>query len=551
MINKIKIILIAALVAVGTLFQSCETTELELTNSPNNLTSGDPVFLLNNIQIQYRNSQVTFNNRSSELTRIDYMFGRVYFSNYGANTMNGPWGDLYSDILPDVKELENLESEDRDLGFNIAISRIMQAHLMMQLVDFIGNIVPMEFATQPTEFPTPELSTDGGESSYAEAIQILNEAISVLNNDPPTTSASDLYYGGDTSKWIKVANTLKMRAALTTGDYSTFNSLVNAGNFISSTDDDFQWQYGTQIAPVNTQHQDYQVDYTTSGAGIYYSNWLMNTMLVNNDPRTRYYFYRQSECTPGASCNPAGNGETLQCSLQAIPTHLQGTPCGDIWCYMEGGYWGRAHGNDEGTPPDNFTRTAAGVYPAAGKFDDDDFSGVSDFTTNPDAAGGQGAGIEPIILASYVDFWRAEVALVQGQNGTAAGHMENGLRKSIAKVQSFIGLDPNADSDFAPSEGDIDAFVASKLVDFNDSPWETLGEQYFVTMYGGGADAHNFYRRTGFPTSVCPSLEPDPGPYPRTFLYPASEASVNGNITQRTDNNEPVFWNTQPLPPSN
>ena len=33
------------------------------------------------------------------------------------------------------------------------------------------------------------------------------------------------------------------------------------------------------------------------------------------------------------------------------------------------GYWGRDHGNDEGTPPDNFTRTASGVYPAGGSFD--------------------------------------------------------------------------------------------------------------------------------------------------------------------------------------
>ena len=30
---------------------------------------------------------------------------------------------------------------------------------------------------------------------------------------------------------------------------------------------------------------------------------------------------------------------------------------------------GRHHGNDEGIPPDNFTRTAVGVYPAGGSFD--------------------------------------------------------------------------------------------------------------------------------------------------------------------------------------
>lgn len=547
--KKIYKLFLASVFLTGALFQSCETTELELIDDPNNLTSGDPVFLLNRIQSDYRTSQFDYSDISSDLTRIDYMFGRNYFSNYAANRLNNRWNDLYSDILPDIQAIEAAQAEDNDLRYHISISKIMQAHLMMQMVDLIGNIVPMSQATNPSEFPTPEISTDGGASSYADAVTILNDAIATLSA-PDITTVADLYYAGDASKWIKFANTLKLRAALTTSDFTTFNSLIAAGNYISSTDDDMQFTYGTQLAPVNTQHPDYQNDYTTSGANIYQSTWLMQTMLNNDDPRRRYYFYRQTDCTPGASCDPAGNGETLQCSLQTAPTHLQGTPCEDIFCFMEDGYWGRMHGNDEGTPPDGFTRTAAGVYPASGRFDDDRFEGVFF------GQAGQGAGIHPIMLASYVDFWRAEVALAQGQAGTAGTHMMNGLTKSIAKVQSFIGLDPEADTSFAPDAPTVTAYISGIVADFNaatgDAQWNILAEQNFTTLYGGGGTtAHNFYRRTGYPTTVCPNIDPAPGNYPRTLLYPSNEVAVNGTITQRTDNNEPVFWNTQTLPSAN
>ena len=547
--KKIYKLFLATVFLTGALFQSCETTELELIDNPNNLTSGDPAFLLNRIQSDYRTSQFDYSDISSDLTRIDYMFGRNYFSNYAANRLNNRWNDLYSDILPDIAEIESLQAVDNDLRYHIAISRVMQAHLMMQMVDLIGNIVPMSQATNPSEFPTPEITTDAGASAYANAITILDGAIATLSAADLTTVA-DLYYGGDASKWIKFANTLKLRAALTTSDFTTFNSLIAAGNFISSTDDDMQFNYGTQLAPVNTQHPDYQNDYTSSGANIYQSNWLMQTMINNNDPRRRYYFYRQSDCTPGAPCNPAGNGETLSCSLETTPTHLQGTPCGDIWCFMEDGYWGRPHGNDQGIPPDNFTRTAVGVYPASGNFDDDQFTGVNL------GQAGNGAGSHMIILASYVDFWRAEVALAQGQAGTAATHIQNGLTKSIAKVQSFIGLDAEADTSFAPTAGDVTAYINGIVADFNAATgaaqWNILAEQNFITLYGGaGTTAHNFYRRTGFPTTVCPSIDPAPGNYPRTLLYPSNEVAVNSNITQRTNNDEAVFWNTQALPSAN
>ncbi len=552
-INKIFLVAVAL---IGTLlYQSCETLELEQLNNPNNLTTGDATFLLNRIQTDYRSSQANLNDRGSELVRIDHMGGDNYFSNYGSGTFNGVWNDLYSDIIPDIQAIEAAATDDNSLRHHLGMAKIMQAHLTMQLVDFLGDITPLREAGNPTEFPLPTPTTDGGAEIYGEALALLNEAIMDLNSGASNASVQDLFYGdgsgadSDAAQWIKVANTLKMRAAITTGDYGTFTSIVNGGNYISSTADDFEFAYGTSLGIPNTQHPDYQNDYTSAGANIYQGMWLMDHMSRTNDPRQRYYYTRQNDCTPGATCNPVGNGETLVCSTQNPPPHLVGTPSEFLWCSLENGYWGRMHGNPEGIPPDNFTRTAVGVYPAAGMFDDDTFRNVNL------GNGGNGAGIEPIILASYVDFWRAEVALAQGQAGNAETHMENGLTKSIAKVQGFVSLDGAADTSFEPSSADVTTFINDMTGAFNaasgDDRWNILAEQYWITLFGGGADGHNFYRRTRFPTTVAINIDPNPGNYIRTFLYPSNEVGSNPNYTQRLNNDDAVFWNTQPLPSAN
>lgn len=561
--KKIYKFVLLALVFGSFTFQSCETTELELTNNPNNLTTGDPQFLLNYVQTRYRSAQSILSDRAAELTRIDNFFGENYLENLPDNTLNTPWRILYSDIIPDIEAIEAAATEENPLSHHLGMAKIMQAHLSMQLVDFLGDIINPDQAGNPTEFPSPELTNDGGLTNYNHSIALLDEAIALLNAGGSTANVQDLFYGNpdtgadsDASQWIRLANTLKMRAALTTGDMTTFNNIVSSGNFISSTEDDFEFRFGTQQTPINTMHPDYQTDYTPSGSAIYHSNWLMNQMLTNNDPRRRYYFYRQNDCTPGASCNTEGNSEKLSCSIQSVPAHIVGTPTEAFWCAVEDGYWGRLHRDAAGSPPDEFDKTAAGVYPAAGLFDDNAFG------TSPRnltlGAGGNGAGIEPIILASYVDFWRAEVALDQGDAVGAATYMGDGLAKSIDKVSGFIGLDSSADTSFEPSNDDINSYITAMtdaLTSAGDTPdgWNILSEQYFVTLFGGGTDSYNFYRRTGYPTTVGQGVNDNAnaGNFPRTFLYPGDEVSANPNVAQRTNLDTPTFWNTQPLPIAN
>ncbi|TDQ28988.1 SusD/RagB family nutrient-binding outer membrane lipoprotein [Zeaxanthinibacter enoshimensis] len=544
---------ITIVLVTGGLFQACETTDLDLRVSPNDLASdqADPNLLLNSIQLAYASNQSSISDIGAQVTRIDYMFGRNYFNNYSGATFNGIWERFYSSgtnipgrpvdvgILTNIQNLESIDAQtDVDYSFHIGVGKVLAAHVLFQLADYLGQAVWSE-ALQPAEFPAPTL--DDGPAIYAAAQGLLNEGEALLASGPATQGATDMFYGGDTDKWIKLINTLRLRAAVLTGDTATFNSIIAGGDFIAENDDDFQFAYGTSELQPDDRHPDYAADYTPSGANIYQSNWLMETMLDKGDPRIRYYFYRQVDATPGADA-PA-NEEDLACSLAVPPQHFQDG--GYTYCSVPNGYWGRTHGNDEGTPPDNFKRVAVGVYPAGGRFDDSSFGNVGL------GLGGGGAGIEPIILASYVDFWRGIMATSPAQK---AAFMEAGLEKHIAKVQSFGSLDGNADASVAPTETEVETYisdtVAAYLAASGDDQQNIFAEQYFITLFGGATEAYNYYRLTGFPTTLVPNWEPDPGAFPRSFLYAQNEVITNPNIQQKTTLTEQVFWDTNPASPT-
>ncbi|WP_299147954.1 SusD/RagB family nutrient-binding outer membrane lipoprotein [uncultured Dokdonia sp.] len=546
--NTFKFIM-AVVIAGSSLFYSCETTELELVNDPNNLTSdqADPNFLLNSVQLSYQLNAQTFNGNGGALTRVQYFGDRNYFAGLTGGTLDGAWSRTYAGMLVDVRTIEELDADPSiDLRFQVGTGKIMLGHSLLWLVDYIGDI-PFDEAFNPIDFPSPNVQD--GASVYEAAINLVAEgraALAALNADliasegDVNSAIEDLFYDEDISKWIKASNTIEMKAAITTGDLATFNAIVAGDNFISETEDDLQLQFGSNLLNPDTRHPDYQQDYTPSGGNLYRSNWLMNYMSETNDPRMTYYFYRQSDCTPGASCLPEGNGETLSCSLETSPPHYAGF----TYCFLENGYWGRDHGDDDGTPPDNFLRTVTGVYPSGGLYDQGEFESVSL------GAGGGGAGIEPIILASYVDFWRAEAALIAGDADGAADFIEAGLIKSIAKVQSFGALDATNDGSTEPSSVVVDNFISDIIADFDAADmtgkWNVYAQQYWVTLYGGAAESYNFYRRQGFPTTLQPNLEADPGNFPRSFPYASSEVIANPNINQKPDQNTQVFWDTNP-----
>jgi len=542
--NKISIFL---LLLAGLAFNSCDgVLDLDLLDDPNEITLDKANLdrFLVAIQVDFQEFVYEMNTYGSEVTRIEYMFGRQYINNYEPAVLDDEWEAAYQKMFSDMEAAEAL-ALDSESNKHIGVMKVLKAYTLMTLVDFWGD-VPLSESLQPEEFPFPNADDDA--AVYAAAMDLLDSAISYLDADGDALTP-DLFYNNDFEKWIKLANTLKMRAYLNTrlvdaDAVNMFNTIVSSGNYITNTTDDFQFQYGTNQSDPNTRHDAYDQGYTEIGvfSGNYRSNWLMNEMYYNDDPRTRYYFYRQQDFTPGVN-GAATNQAQLPCSVQGRPPHY---PADMVFCAVGDGYWGRDHGNAEGIPPDSFRRTATGVYPAGGKFDDDDFSSVVL------GSGGAGAGILPIMLASWVDLMKAEMAMVSNPaNGNVK--LQASLEKSIDKVMSFRTLDPDGDAAFAPTSAEVTNYITNVISDFNsagnEDKWEIFANQQFIAHYGNGIDAYNFYRRTGYPHSLQYTLEPNAGPFIRTFLYPASEANTNGNIVQKPDVTTQVFWDNNPVSP--
>jgi len=529
------------LLAAGLVFTSCETTDLDLLDDPNNVTQDKASLdrFMTSIQLDFTSFMRGMGANGAELTRINYMFGRTYVNNYQPAFLDGEWSIAYRGMFSDMAAAEIL-ANDAGNNKHLGVMRILKAYTLITLVDAFGDI-PYSQATNPSAFPAPMV--DPGEEVYAAAIDMLNEGIDLLGQ-PGDNLEYDFFYDNEFGKWVKLANTVKMVAYLNTGNTSAFNGIVNSGNFINSTADDFQFQYGTNETNPDTRHPEYNGNYNVTGTGPYRSVWLMGTMLDLGDPRMRYYFYRQSDCCPGASCNPGGNQTTLTCSVAPRPNHF---PSDMVFCSLEEGYWGRDHGNQEGIPPDSFQKTSGGVYPIGGSFDDDRFTSVSV------GAGAGGAGIVPLMLASWTEFMKAEVALAAGSAGAASTALSAGISKHINKVLEFGSLDPDADSAFFASASDVSSYVSSIVNSFNsgsnEQKWEVLATQQFIAHYGNGMDSYNFYRRTGYPKKLQLNIDPNPGAFVRSFFYPANEANVNSNIVQKPGVDVQVFWDTNPPSP--
>jgi len=531
----------------GVLFTGCETTNLDLTENPNALTpsQADPDFYLNEVQVKFARVVESLGETGAEVVRIEQMSSRNYQNAYSPAGFDNEWEDSYQEVIKNARDLRDIAG-DAGLVHHIAIAQLIEAYTITLLVDYFGDI-PYSEAIAGADNLNP--GPDSGADIYTAALALTNQAIANFNATALAEPDIDFYYDGDWDAWVKAANTLKLRLNLNLGNTSAFNSIISSGNYISSTDDDWQFQWGANQVQPDTRHPNYAGNYTVTGGGDYASIWMMNMMDMSDDPRIRYYYYRQTDATPGSNDvngDPVPpNEETLDCSLQTPPAHY--VSGGFPFCTLDNGYWGRNHGNDDGIPPDGLLRTAVGVYPQAGQFDDDSFGETSLGT------GGGGAGITPIILASTVDFWRAELAM-NSSPASGKAFVLAGVTKSIDKVTTFGSLDATADLSFEPSATDISDFIASVDAAFDaaddEGKWNIMAEQFFIAIKGNGHDAYNFYRRKGYPTDLEPNLEPNPGEFIRSFFYPANAANTNSSLSQKSGVTDQVFWDTNPASPT-
>jgi hypothetical protein len=477
--------------------------------------------------------------------------------------------------------------------------------VLLTLVDYFGN-VPYSESFGGLTNPNPK--ADEMDSLYDKAIELLNDARANFNlaPNPSGATAFDFYYGGTnntTSNWIRLVNSLKLKAFLNlrlinaNGARDSITNVLNhPGGLITAQNQNFVFRYATNAADPDSRHPRWINNWLT-GANDYIANylmWQMNWGYNVQDPRMRYYFYRQ---TTANNANP----NNIRCILEQIPAHYPTTgpvagpggfpPAIDrnatnaawtrTFCYPTGsGYWGRDHVDPQGIPPDGLLRTTWGAYPVGGRFDANNGLPVSNASTPANSM--RGAGIQPIMMRSFVNFMLAEadlyLTLPGGFENTARAQFENGIRNSIADVRDWAINGTYGSNGFGPSPTqsatiqaftghDNTAFTASvtdyvnralTLVDTSpsanplgydptvaqgtDELMNLVAREYWVALFGNGIEAYNLIRRTGFPRGMQPAIAVNPGKFPRTFWYPVVYEARNANAEQKANLEGRVFW---------
>ena len=522
-------------IALFVISSSCELDGLQ--QDPNKLSpeEADADLLLNSVAFGMKDWFWEVTDPTMEVTRMIAAEprGNLYFSYLQPVDHDDLWELLYTNILSDARSLIE-RSEEEQLFTHIGIAKVIQAYTLMVSVDFFGDI-PYNEALD-TQILQPTL--DPGAEVYATAETLLDEAIDNFGQTASREPALDIFYGGDVAQWVALANTLKLRLYLTTrlvdGEAAgKINALIAEDNFITGSSH-WVFPHGSQAAAPDSRHEYYIDNYVVGGSDYQstYYMWLMASEKGLVDPRTRYYFYRQT------LQNTTDDNEQ-ECISQPRPDHYPATM---PWCndFLGRGYWGRDHLDTDGIPPDNLLRTVFGVYPAGGKFDADQGVNVSV------GDGLAGAGIHPLMMTPFVDFMLAESALVLGTTGDPRALLEQGVRNSIRTVVDFGSAAVN-DPSFVPTAGDINDYVSVVLerYDSSDDKLGVIMTEYYLALFGNGIEAYNLYRRTGKPDNIQLTLEPEPGPFIRSFFYPAKAANQNQNIDQKGEGNtleDRVFW---------
>lgn len=195
--------------------------------------------------------------------------------------------------------LTAVETIARNTGNEVplAIAKIIKVAAMSRVTDTYGPI-PYSQIGKDGSVTTPY---DAQEAVYDAFFQELSEAVKTLQANPEAmlTPTADYVYSGDLKKWIKFANSLKLRLAMRIVYASETKAKQWAedavkpenGGVIESNADNAQWNYfGTVTNPIYTATRYNAADGTKTGGDTHAAADIICYMNAYQDPRRKAYF---------------------------------------------------------------------------------------------------------------------------------------------------------------------------------------------------------------------------------------------------------------------
>ncbi len=544
----------------------------ELLIDPNGVTAdqADAGSLYNSIQIEFNDFQNDPYEFAAGLARMDAETGGfTYTATHQPTEFDDMWTDFYAQFLPDADAFIALV-EPLNLDAAAASAKIMKAYGYMQFADLFGAVPLTEAGQGGAEEAITNPGRESGEAVYAAAVDLLDEAILQLEGADNFTIAFDNFYGGNAARWSTLAQTLKLRAAVTTrlvGGGADVQGIVDNGDIIDQNNENFEFKYGSNRVNPDNRHPFYEDSYEIED-GRYQSTWFMWLLTESKDdivdPRARYYFYRQNRAVYPAAV--AEDPNAFDCIFgsglpdpNVVPPYYESISEDMPYCLgsYDLSYYGRDHLNGSGIPPDGQYRTVYGLYPAGGLYD----NGLSApiIVANNGVDGALGAGIEPIWQASFTHFILAEAALTGHYDGDAGALLADAIELSFDRVTAFESLVDGGEvvatvpvtvtvEDTYVADSTVTEYIEFVMDEYEeadeDGKLAIVAREYMIALFGNGLEAYNLYRRTCLPADIQPGIDPNPGPFIRSALYPSVHVNRNINATQKASFTEPVFWDT-------
>ena len=558
--NKANLVLLLA----TTLFISC-SDYLDVDKDTDNPTEAPLALLLTNIQVTV--GQVNdFDAYSGEVLSVytHQTTAREEQDQYGAKVNNAAMTNDWNNIYLGLTDIETLIKQSTATGnlVYLGIAQMQKAYLMSIAVDLWGDVPFSEATKLQGGIISPKF--DDQKEIYKSIFTLIETAKTNIKSNAglKKPSKDDLFYGGSTSKWIKFANTFKLKlynqTRLTADfDQAGFNTLVAENNFFTSNDDDFQFESTKNISPDDENNRYFVSSYKSTQFGSYQSPWLyeilkgMNPNIHNGnpDPRIAYYFYNQLK--PGQLPPDQGVAST-------------GDPKADYWDKSTGFYsirFGSIGPNRDSNAENSYTYP--GIFATGGRYDDGQGGSVAILSDK------SGTGVAPHRILTYDEFLYIQAELIQvgKMTGNAATKLTQAMTASFAKVDQVVVK--SGSTQIIPAltgSVKVTTFMSNLITEFNIASsakkLEIIMTQKWVATYGDPMDQFNDYRRTGYPILANPKStikeyqlnNGDAFPLvdsqtvlnneiQLSFFWPQSELNVNQNApAQKNPATYKIFW---------
>ncbi|MFT3748428.1 MAG: SusD/RagB family nutrient-binding outer membrane lipoprotein [Agriterribacter sp.] len=207
--------------------------------------------------------------------------------------VNSRYTNYYQRVLPNLVEIRkqiDLKADKEVYQKMAVVPYILQVCEGLKVTDMNGSI-PYSEANMARSDNKYNPVYDNQEVLLNNFLSQLDQAITVLSgssSDQQTYGNADIYYKGDFTKWIKLANSLKLRIAA---------RLENQN--VDKTKQIFQQVLQDAVGPIDAvdgQLQYSSIDYNGIGGGVDYrsarygTTSIINFLKKSNDPRLSIYF---------------------------------------------------------------------------------------------------------------------------------------------------------------------------------------------------------------------------------------------------------------------